>query len=88
MWDEVSTKLGISLRSSVFVHIPGILLFYYFFCGSVPPNIYKKAKQAPEEKREATLIEELEQILAKEGLSSDPSEKGSVPPRIDFFAWR
>ncbi|CAE5959464.1 unnamed protein product [Arabidopsis arenosa] len=43
-------------------------------CGmSVPPNIYKKAKQAPEEKREATLIEELEQILAKEGLSSDPS---------------
>ncbi|CAL9217834.1 unnamed protein product [Arabidopsis halleri] len=45
-------------------------------CGmSVPPNIYKKAKQAPEEKREATLIEELEQILAKEGLSSDPSEK-------------
>ncbi|KAL1199520.1 hypothetical protein V5N11_011145 [Cardamine amara subsp. amara] len=45
-------------------------------CGmSVPPSIYKKAKQAPEEKREATLIEELEQILAKEGLSSDPSEK-------------
>ncbi|EFH67554.1 predicted protein [Arabidopsis lyrata subsp. lyrata] len=45
-------------------------------CGmSVPPNIYKKAKQAPEEKREVTLIEELEQILAKEGLSSDPSEK-------------
>ncbi|CAD5314763.1 unnamed protein product [Arabidopsis thaliana] len=43
-------------------------------CGmSVPPNIYKKAKQAPQEKREAMLIEELEQILAKEGLSSDPS---------------
>jgi hypothetical protein len=44
-----------------------------FFRGSVPPNIYKKAKQAPQEKREAMLIEELEQILAKEGLSSDPS---------------
>ncbi|XP_010500159.1 PREDICTED: eukaryotic translation initiation factor 5B-like isoform X2 [Camelina sativa] len=45
-------------------------------CGMrVPPSIYKKAKQAPEEKREATLIKELEQILAKEGLSSDPSEK-------------
>ncbi|ESQ30998.1 hypothetical protein EUTSA_v10011453mg [Eutrema salsugineum] len=45
-------------------------------CGmSVPPVIYRKVKQAPEEKREATLIEELEQILAKEGLSSNPSEK-------------
>ncbi|CAN6927161.1 unnamed protein product [Brassica oleracea var. botrytis] len=45
-------------------------------CGmSIPPVIYRKVKQAPEEKREATLIEELEQILAKEGLSSDPSEK-------------
>ncbi|CAH8383161.1 unnamed protein product [Eruca vesicaria subsp. sativa] len=45
-------------------------------CGmSIPPIIYRKVKQAPEEKREATLIEELEQILAKEGLSSDPSEK-------------
>lgn len=45
-------------------------------CGmSIPPVIYRKVKQAPEDKREATLIEELEQILAKEGLSSDPSEK-------------
>jgi hypothetical protein len=56
-----------------------------FFRGSVPPNIYKKAKQAPQEKREAMLIEELEQILAKEGLSSDPSALGSVSLRIDFF---
>ncbi|KFK36197.1 hypothetical protein AALP_AA4G090500 [Arabis alpina] len=45
-------------------------------CGmSIPPTIYRKAKQAPEDKREATLIKELEQVLAKEGLSSDPSEK-------------
>uniref|UniRef100_A0A1J3HL66 DEK-C domain-containing protein n=1 Tax=Noccaea caerulescens TaxID=107243 RepID=A0A1J3HL66_NOCCA len=45
-------------------------------CGmSVPPSVYKKAKQAPEKKREDTLIKELEEILAKEGLSSSPSEK-------------
>lgn len=49
----------------------------FFFFGSVPPVIYRKVKKAPEEKREATLIEELEHILAKEGLSSDASEKGS-----------
>lgn len=45
-------------------------------CGmSVPPVIYKRVKQAPEHKREACLIKELEEILAKEGLSSNPSEK-------------
>lgn len=45
------------------------------FC-SVPPSIYKKVKQMPENKREAHLIKELEEILSKEGLSSNPSEKG------------
>ncbi|GAB2232227.1 hypothetical protein Drorol1_Dr00011254 [Drosera rotundifolia] len=46
-------------------------------CGmSVPPSVYKKVKQAPENKREATLIKELEDLLQKEGLSSSPSEKG------------
>uniref|UniRef100_A0A7C8YGZ0 DEK-C domain-containing protein n=1 Tax=Opuntia streptacantha TaxID=393608 RepID=A0A7C8YGZ0_OPUST len=45
-------------------------------CGmSVPPSVYKRVKQAPEDKREACLIKELEEILAKEGLSTNPSEK-------------
>ncbi|XP_058115361.1 uncharacterized protein LOC131258224 isoform X5 [Magnolia sinica] len=42
---------------------------------SIPPPVYKRAKQAPENKREAHLIKELEEILRKEGLSSNPSEK-------------
>ncbi|KAH1057492.1 hypothetical protein J1N35_035557 [Gossypium stocksii] len=46
-------------------------------CGmSVPPSIYKRVKQVPENKREAQLIKELEDILSKEGLSANPSEKG------------
>ncbi|EOY16256.1 Uncharacterized protein TCM_035094 isoform 1 [Theobroma cacao] len=46
-------------------------------CGmSVPPAIYKRVKQVPENNREAQLIKELEEILSKEGLSSNPSEKG------------
>ncbi|XP_057974023.1 uncharacterized protein LOC131161964 isoform X1 [Malania oleifera] len=45
-------------------------------CGmSVPPAIYKRVKQAPEDKREARLIKELEEILSREGLSPNPSEK-------------
>ncbi|KAL5776965.1 hypothetical protein ACOSP7_009891 [Xanthoceras sorbifolium] len=45
-------------------------------CGmSVPPSVYKKVKQAPENKRESQLIKELESILSREGLSSNPSEK-------------
>ncbi|CAM0873699.1 unnamed protein product [Alopecurus aequalis] len=45
-------------------------------CGmSIPPSVYRRAKQAPESKREASLIKELEDILEKEGLSSHPSEK-------------
>ncbi|KAL5076633.1 hypothetical protein RYX36_015617 [Vicia faba] len=45
-------------------------------CGmSVPPVIYKKVKQVPEDKREGQLIKELEEILSREGLSSNPSEK-------------
>lgn len=42
---------------------------------SISPAIYKRVKQAPEHKREAFLIKELEAILSKEGLSSNPSEK-------------
>jgi hypothetical protein len=42
----------------------------------VPPVIYKKVKQVAENKREAQLIKELEDILSREGLSSNPSEKG------------
>ncbi|XP_074279451.1 uncharacterized protein LOC141604833 isoform X2 [Silene latifolia] len=45
-------------------------------CGlSIPPVIYKKVKEVPENKREACLIKELEKILSNEGLSTDPSEK-------------
>ncbi|KAK6939865.1 Histone chaperone domain CHZ [Dillenia turbinata] len=45
-------------------------------CGmSVPPSVYRRVKQAPENKREAHLIKELEEILSKEGLSTNPSEK-------------
>ncbi|OMO55513.1 hypothetical protein COLO4_35946 [Corchorus olitorius] len=45
-------------------------------CGmSIPPSIYKRVKQVPENKREGQLIKELEEILSKEGLSSNPSEK-------------
>nr|CAB3489962.1 unnamed protein product [Digitaria exilis] len=46
-------------------------------CGmTIPPTVYRKAKQAPEHKREACLIKELEDMLKKEGLSKNPSEKG------------
>ncbi|CAN6583874.1 unnamed protein product [Malus baccata var. baccata] len=45
-------------------------------CGmSVAPSVYKKVKQVPENKREVHLIKELEEILAREGLSAHPSEK-------------
>ncbi|CAO2149157.1 unnamed protein product [Urochloa humidicola] len=45
-------------------------------CGmTIPPTVYRRAKQAPEHKREACLIKELEDMLEKEGLSKNPSEK-------------
>lgn len=45
-------------------------------CGmSVPPSVYKRVKQASENKRESHLIKELEEILSKEGLSANPSDK-------------
>ncbi|XP_068637355.1 uncharacterized protein [Aristolochia californica] len=45
-------------------------------CGmNVPPSVYKRAKQASENKREGILAKELEEILKKEGLSTNPSEK-------------
>lgn len=44
---------------------------------SVAPTVYKKAKQVPDNKREAFLAEELEGILKREGLPSNPSEKGN-----------
>ena len=44
---------------------------------SIPPSVYKRVKQAPESKREARLIKELEEILEREGLSTNPSEKGT-----------
>ncbi|KAG8493896.1 hypothetical protein CXB51_011310 [Gossypium anomalum] len=50
-----------------------ILITYFIY--SVPPSIYKRVKQVPENKREAQLIKELEEVLSKEGLSANPSEK-------------
>ncbi|KAH7834709.1 hypothetical protein Vadar_018832 [Vaccinium darrowii] len=45
-------------------------------CGmSVPPVVYKKVKQVSENEREGFLVKELKDILSREGLSSDPSEK-------------
>ncbi|XP_066340045.1 uncharacterized protein [Miscanthus floridulus] len=45
-------------------------------CGmTIPPTVYRRVKQAPENKREACLIKELQDILEKEGLSKNPSEK-------------
>ncbi|KAL5203748.1 hypothetical protein ABZP36_008619 [Zizania latifolia] len=45
-------------------------------CGmSIAPTVYRRVKQAPESKREACLLKELEDILEKEGLSANPSEK-------------
>ncbi|KAM7514869.1 hypothetical protein LguiA_004452 [Lonicera macranthoides] len=46
-------------------------------CGmTVPPVVYKKAKRVPDEKRDSFLRKELEEILSREGLSANPSEKG------------
>lgn len=42
---------------------------------NIPPTVYKRVKQEPESKREACLVKELEAILKKEGLSTNPSEK-------------
>lgn len=42
-------------------------------------------KQAPESKRESFLIKELEDILRKEGLSTNPSEKGNRANIINKF---
>ncbi|KAM7518886.1 hypothetical protein LguiB_017848 [Lonicera macranthoides] len=45
-------------------------------CGmTVPPVVYKKAKRVPDEKRDSFLRKELEEILSREGLSANPSEK-------------
>ncbi|OIW14493.1 hypothetical protein TanjilG_12086 [Lupinus angustifolius] len=56
-------------------------------CGmSIPPTIYKKVKQAPENKREGQLIKELEEILSREGLSSNPSEKGELIVKLMFVS--
>lgn len=44
---------------------------------SVSPIVYKKAKQAPEDEREEVLTKELVNRLAQEGLSPNPTEKGT-----------
>ncbi|XP_017700414.1 coiled-coil domain-containing protein 82 isoform X1 [Phoenix dactylifera] len=58
-------------------------------CGmSIPPTVYRRAKQAPESKREAFLIKELEEILSKEGLSTNPSEKGCSCTALVYGAFQ
>lgn len=44
----------------------------------VPPSVYKKAKQAPEGRRETVMIKELEAILSKEDLTASSSKDGIV----------
>ncbi|XP_031484495.1 uncharacterized protein LOC116253694 isoform X2 [Nymphaea colorata] len=45
-------------------------------CGMcVPPSVYKRVKQAPESKQVSSLFKELEDILRREGLPLNPSEK-------------
>ena len=52
-------------------------MIYVSLDTSIPPSVCKRVKQAPESKREAHLTKELEEILEREGLSTDPSEKGT-----------
>lgn len=42
----------------------------------IGPSVYKKAKDADAEDREAVLVRGLQDLLKKEGLSSHPSDKG------------
>jgi hypothetical protein len=42
----------------------------------IGPSVYKKAKDADTEDREAVLVRGLKDLLKKEGLSSHPSDKG------------
>lgn len=45
-------------------------------CGlSIPPQIYKRMKQLSDEKQDKFLMEELEAILSRQGLSLNPSDK-------------
>lgn len=45
--------------------------------------MYKKVKQASESERDHCLAMELEDILGREGLSANPSEKG----HFTSFVW-
>jgi len=45
-------------------------------CGvSDPPVFYEKSKQDPQNKRDGQIIKDLEEILSREGLSSNPCER-------------
>lgn len=50
----------------------------FYLPTSVAPSIYKRAKQVSDDKREGFLIKELEKILSAEGLSTNPTEKGTL----------
>lgn len=73
MWDEV-IFLGFTVSELSFSLTVALRINYRSY--SVPPSVYKRVKQAPENKRESHLIKELEEILSKEGLSANPSDKG------------
>lgn len=84
MWNEVI--FFCAFLCIIFSQDDSLILCISF---SVPPVIYKKVKQVPENKREGQLIKELEEILSREGLSSNPSEKGevmfiSIPSSLDI----
>ena len=51
----------------------------------MPPSVYRKAKQAPEERREIVLVKELEAILSKESLTANASKDGMLLS-ICFFS--
>lgn len=53
----------------------------------MPQSVYRKAKQAPEERREIVVVKELEAILSKEGLTANASKDGVVLKLWDKFRY-
>uniref|UniRef100_A0A7N0TSC2 Histone chaperone domain-containing protein n=1 Tax=Kalanchoe fedtschenkoi TaxID=63787 RepID=A0A7N0TSC2_KALFE len=78
----VKNKSSINVFGKRVEHLKSIIKS----CGiRIPPVIYKRAKQAPENEREFALINGLVEILSKEGLTANPSEKGLFYSFIVFL---
>lgn len=76
--DKVIKKEGKKTTNTTVVHGEQVehLKKIIKACGmTIPPVVYRKARQSPESKQEAHLIQELMAILNKEGLSSNPTDK-------------